>query len=82
VGVSWNIPGLDEEVAKLQSTTLEQPQDMVSFVELKQLVVKLFPPTSILRKMILGEPDMMSRTNSIAKMEIYVRLLYSELRDQ
>jgi hypothetical protein len=55
---------------------------MVSFVELKQLVVKLLPSTSILRKMVLGERDMMSRTNAIAKMEIYVRLLYSELRDQ
>jgi hypothetical protein len=82
VGVSWIISGLDEEVGKLQSSTLEQSPDMVNFVELKQLAVKLFPPTSILRKMILGEPDMMSRTNAIAKMEIYVRLLYSELKDQ
>lgn len=82
MGLSWIIPGLDEEVGKLQSTTLEQPPDMVSFVELKQLVVKLFPPTSILRKMSLCEPDRMSRTNAIAKMEIYVRLLYSELRNQ
>jgi hypothetical protein len=50
---------------------------MVSFVELKQLVLK-FPPTSILRKMVLSEKDMISRSDAIAKMEIFVRLLYVE----
>ena len=82
MGASWHIPGANEKVGNLQPTTLEQSAEMVSFVELKQLVVKLLPSTSILRKMVLGERDMMSRTNAIAKMEIYVRLLYSELRDQ
>jgi len=65
----------------LQSNTLEQSPDLVSFSEIKKLVVTLLPPTSILRKMILGEPDILMRTNAIAKLEIYVRLLYSELRE-
>jgi hypothetical protein len=62
----------------LQST-LDQLQETVSFVDLKKLVVKLLPATSILRKLILSEPDVMSRLNATAKLEIYVRLLYSEL---
>lgn len=53
----------------------------MSFVDLKKLVVKLLPQTSILRKLILSEPDVLTRTSAVAKLEIYVRLLYSELSE-
>ena len=78
MGSSWNIPGPDKEVDDLQSATLEKSPDMVSLVELKQLVVKLLPPTSILRTMVLSEKDLISRSDAIAKLEIFVRLLYME----
>ena len=81
MGSSWIIPGHDEEVDNLQSTTLEQSPDAVSFRDLKVLVAKLLPPTSTLRILISSEPDILDRTSATAKLEIYVRLLYSELRN-
>ena len=65
----------------MQSNTLEHPSDTVNFSELKKVAIKFLPPTSTLRKVILSEPDTLTRTSAIAKLEIYVRLLYSELRD-
>ena len=81
VGASWRIPGADEKVDNLQSTILEQSPDTVSFRDLKALVAKLLPPKSMLRILISSEPDILDRTSAMAKLEIYVRLLYSELRE-
>jgi hypothetical protein len=80
-GTARDIPRVSEEVSGLQSQTLEHSSDMMSFLEIKQLALKLLPHTSIFRKMILSEPDMLPRIEASAKLEIYVKLLYSELRN-
>jgi hypothetical protein len=50
-------------------------------VDLKKLVTSVLPSRSVLRMLILSEPDTLTRENAFAKLEIYVRLLYSELKE-
>jgi hypothetical protein len=53
--------------------------ESVSLVELKRLAEKLLPRTSALRMLILSEPDFLQRNVALAKIEIFVKLLYYEL---
>jgi hypothetical protein len=53
--------------------------ESVSLVELKRLAEKLLPRTSALRMLILSEPDFLQRNVALAKIEIFVKLLYHEL---
>lgn len=52
----------------------------VSLVELKALARRLLPRNSLLQTLILSEPDSLPREAALAKVEIFVRLLYREIR--
>ncbi len=52
-----------------------------NLVELKSMAVKLLPPTSALRALLLSEPDILPRNVAVAKIEVFLRLLYQELAD-
>jgi len=39
----------------------------------------MLPSTSILREILLAQPDWLPRSEAIAKLEIFVQLLYREL---
>ncbi len=54
-------------------------EDSISMVELKNLARKLLPSNSMLRMLILSEPDELPRDEGLAKLQIFVRLLYQEL---
>lgn len=54
--------------------------ESVSLVELKRLAEKLLPRASTLRMLILSEPDYLQKDVALAKIEIFVKLLYQELR--
>ncbi len=62
--------------------TLQEHVDLaqVSLVELKALARRMLPKNSILQIIILSEPDILPREVALAKVEIFVRLLYQELR--
>jgi hypothetical protein len=55
--------------------------DTASLADLKSMATRLLWPTSALRMLILSEPDILPRTEVIAKLEIFLRLLYQELAD-
>jgi len=50
----------------------------VSFVELKRMAVSLLPRNSILRSLILSEPDCLPRQEGLVKITVYAKLLYQE----
>jgi len=52
----------------------------VSLVRLKQLAMEMLPGASHLRALILSEPDSLPREQAVAKVEVFSRLLYKELR--
>jgi len=54
--------------------------ETASLVELKRFAEKLLPRTSVLRMLILSEPDYLQKDVALAKIEIFVKLLYQELR--
>lgn len=54
---------------------------MVSFAELKKMASELLPLSSITRKIIASEPNLFSKEQSVAKIEILSRLLYEELSE-
>jgi hypothetical protein len=51
---------------------------MMSFVELKRLAKELLPARSVLRSLILSEPDEVPKMEGLGKLTVYVKLLYSE----
>lgn len=53
----------------------------VNLVELKRLAEKFLSTTSLLRNLILAEPDYLPRERALAKVEIFVKLLYAELNN-
>lgn len=55
------------------------PDGSVSLVRLKQLAAHMLPEASLLRALILSEPDFLPRELAIAKVEVFSRLLYKEL---
>lgn len=52
---------------------------MISLVELKALVKNYLPLTSVLRTLILSEPDSLPRREALVKLLVYVQLLGQEL---
>lgn len=52
----------------------------VSLVELKQLANSMLPKNSILRTLILSERDYLPKKDALIKLEIFVKLLYNELK--
>jgi len=49
-------------------------------VELKKLAGRLLPSNSTLRFLILSEPDNLSTEAARAKVDVYVKLLYEEIK--
>lgn len=62
--------------------TIEQALQptVISLVELKRLAQRLLPSGSTLRAIIMSEPDTLPRSEAFPKMEIFVQLLYRELK--
>jgi hypothetical protein len=52
---------------------------LVSLVELKALVKRLLREDSVLRSVVLSEPDFLERSEAMVKLQVYVKLLYLEL---
>jgi hypothetical protein len=57
-----------------------QRSGMVSFLSLKEMVQRLLDRRSLLRLLVLSEPDSLPRPAALAKVEIFVRLLYEDER--
>ncbi|MDE1764248.1 MAG: hypothetical protein KGH88_08385 [Thaumarchaeota archaeon] len=53
--------------------------DTLSLVDLKSLAKRFLSPNSTLKMLILSEPDKVTRNEGIAKLEIFLKLLYQEL---
>lgn len=53
--------------------------DTLSLADLKNLAKRFLSPNSTLRMLILSEPDRLDRSEGIAKLEIFLKLLYQEL---
>lgn len=62
----------DSRVSQLEITN-------VSLLELKALAKRLLPSGSILRDIILSEPDLLPREEAFALMPVFVILLYKEV---
>jgi len=58
---------------------VEQRLEKLSLVELKAIAKNLLPARSVLRGLILSEPDCLPKREVMAKVEIFVKLLYQEL---
>jgi len=56
----------------------EVPSAM-NFGELKRLALNLLPRNSILRSLILSEPDSVPKQEGLVKLTIYVKLLHQEI---
>ncbi len=50
----------------------------VDFVKLKEMAKEMLPSDSNLRMLILSEPDNLPAEKALAKIEIYLKLLYKE----
>jgi len=57
----------------------ERRETDISFVELKALARRLLPKNSILLNLIMSEPDSLPRVVALAKVELFIKLLYHEL---
>ena len=53
---------------------------LVSLVELKILTQRMLPRNSFLRTLILSEQDYLPRVEARAKVEVFAKLLYEEVR--
>jgi len=53
--------------------------DKLSLIELKAIAKNILPVRSVLRSLILSEPDCLPKREAMAKVEIFVKLLYQEL---
>lgn len=53
--------------------------ELISIMELKRTAQRLLPNTSYLRNIILAEPDTLSRSDALAKITVFSRLLEQEL---
>jgi len=53
--------------------------EKLSLVELKAIAKNMLTVRSLLRGLILSEPDYLPKNEAMAKVEIFVKLLYQEL---
>jgi hypothetical protein len=67
------------EMIALPKDLSEKIEGRLSLVDLKDLARKLLPANSVLRMLILSESDKLLGTEGIAKLEIFLKLLYQEL---
>jgi len=67
-----------DDVSRTILTTISQESKGVYIVELKAIAKRILPATSILRNLILTEPDYLPREAILPKVEIFVKLLYQE----
>ncbi len=51
----------------------------MSFLDLKELTRRFLSSNSVLRGLILSEPDYLPRQEALVKVQIYVKLLYQEI---
>ncbi len=56
-------------------------KDEVCLTELKGLAERMLPRGSDLRELILSEPDYLPKQEALAKIDIFVKLLYREAKD-
>jgi hypothetical protein len=61
---------------------MAQTDSIISFVELKRLAESLLPRTSILRVLILSEPDYLPRQEGLVKLTVFVKRPYQEEKRQ
>jgi len=59
---------------------MQAVETVVSIVELKELARRLLRSNSVLRMLILSEPDYLARQECLIKLMVYVKLLYQELK--
>ena len=62
-----------------RKSTNARETDVISLTEIKETARKLLPRESLLRALILSEPDLMPRQIGLAKVEVFAKLLYQEL---
>ncbi len=62
-----------------RKSTNARETDVISLTEIKETARKLLPRDSLLRALILSEPDLLPRQIGLAKVEVFAKLLYQEL---
>jgi hypothetical protein len=55
------------------------PCEQVSLASLKSLAAEMLDRRSMLRMLVLAEPDLLPRENALAKVQVFARVLYEEL---
>ena len=53
--------------------------ETISLIPLKARVARLLDGMSLLRMLVLAEPDLLPREHAIAKIQIFARILYEEV---
>ena len=53
--------------------------ELVSFAALKLLATEMLERHSLLRMLVLAEPDLMQREQALAKVQVFTRIPYEEL---
>lgn len=57
-----------------------QDSELLDLRKLKALAEKLLPPSSILRNIILGEPDYIPRSEGLVKLPMFAKMFHAELK--
>lgn len=57
-----------------------QDNELLDMRKLKALSEKLLPPSSLLRKVILSEPDYVPRSECLVKLPLFAKMLDFELK--
>ncbi len=57
----------------------EAQHGQLSLVPLKKLAQDMLKGDSLLRMLLLAEPDLLSRESAMAKVQVFARVLYEEL---
>jgi hypothetical protein len=65
---------------KYSSIREVQDNELLDMRKLKALSEKLLPPRSLLRKIILSEPDYIPRPEGLVKLPLFAKMLDEELR--
>jgi hypothetical protein len=64
-----------------QKSQKAQETDVICLTEIKETARKLLPRDSMLRVLILSEPDFLPRQIGLAKLEVFAQLLYPGIRN-
>lgn len=57
-----------------------QDTELLDMRKLKSLAEKLLPQSSLLRKIIMSEPDYIPRSEGLVKLPLFARMLHEELK--